>query len=181
MEPMNLTEITLEREDVFKGRIFSVHVDKVRLPNGETSTREVIEHGGGAAILALDENDNVLVVTQYRYTFGRTLLELPAGKLEPGEDPAVTALRELKEETGAVPDTFEPLGRIFPSPGCYSERLYLYLARGLRMEEQKLDHNEFLNVERVPFQEMVNRCLSGEIEDAKTVVAVLKAKLQLNL
>ncbi|MBQ9492628.1 MAG: NUDIX hydrolase [Oscillibacter sp.] len=176
---MDLTETTLERKDVFKGRIFSVHVDKVRLPNGETSTREVIEHGGGAAILALDENDNVLVVTQYRYTFGRTLLELPAGKLDPGEDPAAAALRELKEETGAVPDTFLPLGRILPSPGCYSERLYLYLARGLRLGEQHLDHNEFLNVARIPFEEMVRRCLDGEIEDAKTVVAVLKAKLQL--
>lgn len=178
---MDLTETTLERKDVFKGRIFSVHVDKVRLPNGETSTREVIEHGGGAAILALDENDNVLVVTQYRYTFSRVLLELPAGKLEPGEDPAVTALRELKEETGAEPASFEPLGRILPSPGCYSERLYLYLARGLRFGEQRLDHNEFLNVSRVPFAEMVERCLSGEVEDAKTVVAVLKAKLKLGL
>ena len=178
---MDLTETALERKDVFQGRIFSVHVDKVRLPNGETSTREVIEHGGGAAILALDDEDNVLVVTQYRYTFGRTLLELPAGKLDPGEDPAAAALRELKEETGAEPETFQSLGRIFPSPGCYSERLYIYLARGLRMGEQKLDHNEFLNVTRIPFAEMVRRCLDGEIEDAKTVVAVLKAKLLLDL
>ncbi len=178
---MDLTETTLERKDVFKGRIFSVHVDKVRLPNGETSTREVIEHGGGAAVLALDEHDNVLVVSQYRYTFSRVLLELPAGKLEPGEDPAVTALRELKEETGAEPASFEPLGRILPSPGCYSERLYLYLARGLRFGEQRLDHNEFLNVSRIPFAEMAERCLSGEIEDAKTVVAVLKAKWKLGL
>ena len=178
---MDLTETTLERNEVFQGRIFSVHVDKVRLPNGETSTREVIEHGGGAAILALDERDNVLVVTQYRYTFGRTLLELPAGKLDPNEDPAAAALRELKEETGAVPDTFLPLGRILPSPGCYSETLYLYLARGLHIGEQHLDHNEFLNVTRIPFSEMVHRCMTGEIEDAKTVVAVLKAKLQLNL
>ena len=176
-----MTESTLERKDVFQGRIFSVHVDKVRLPNGETSTREVIEHGGGAAILALDERDNVLVVTQYRYTFGRPLLELPAGKLDPGEDPAAAALRELKEETGATPDTFLPLGRILPSPGCYSETLYLYLARGLHFGEQHLDHNEFLRVDRIPFSELVHRCMTGEIEDAKTVVAVLKAKLQLDL
>lgn len=178
---MDLTETTLERDEVFRGRIFSVHVDKVRLPNGETSVREIIEHGGGAAILALDEQNNVLVVTQYRYTFGRTLLELPAGKLDPDEDPAAAALRELKEETGAVPTEFLPLGKILPSPGCYSEELYIYLARGLRFGEQHLDHNEFLNVERVPFDEMVRRCLDGEIEDAKTVVAILKAKLQLGL
>ena len=181
MEPMDLTEITLERKEVFQGRIFSVHVDKVRLPNGETSTREVIEHGGGAAVLALDERNNVLVVTQYRYTFGRTLLEIPAGKLDrPGENPDAAALRELKEETGAVPDEFLSLGYILPSPGCYSEKLYLYLARGLRFGEQQLDENEFLNVTRIPFEEMLRRCMSGEIEDAKTVIAVLKAKLLLN-
>jgi ADP-ribose pyrophosphatase len=178
---MDLTEVMLEREDVFHGRIFSVHVDKVRLPNGETSVREVIEHGGGAAILALDDGNNVLTVTQYRYTFGKCLLEIPAGKLDPGEDPAAAALRELKEETGTEPDEFTPLGYILPSPGCYSERLYIYLARGLHIGEQHLDHNEFLNVERVPFAEMFRRCMEGEIEDAKTVVAVLKAKLLLNL
>ena len=178
---MDLTEVTLERKDVFKGRIFSVHVDKVRLPNGETSAREVIEHGGGAAILALDDENKVLVVTQYRYTFGRTLIEIPAGKLDPGEDPAAAALRELKEETGVTPDEFTPLGYILPSPGCYSEKLHLYLARGLHTGEQHLDHNEFLNVTRIPFDELYNRCMSGEIEDAKTVVAVLKVKLLLNL
>ena len=91
------------------------------------------------------------------------------------------ALRELKEETGAVPDTFLPLGRIIPAPGCYGEVLHLFLAKGLHMEEQHLDPDEFLNVERIPFNEMVHRCLNGEIEDAKTVAAVLKAKVLLNL
>ena len=104
-----------------------------------------------------------------------------AGKLDPGEDPVTGALRELKEETGAVPDTFLPLGRILPAPGCYSEVLHLFLARNLHMGEQHLDPGEFLHVERIPFDEMVHRCLDGEIEDAKTVAAVLKAKVQLNL
>ena len=99
----------------------------------------------------------------------------------PGEDPYEAGLRELKEETGAVPGRYEPLGRILPSPGCYGETLHLYLARDLKMGEQHLDEDEFLNVERVPFGEMVRRCLDGEIEDAKTVAAVLKAKLLLNL
>ena len=114
-------------------------------------------------------------------TSGRTLLEIPAGKLDPGEEPAAGALRELAEETGAVPEVFLPLGRLLPSPGCFGETLHLFLARGLRMETQHLDPDEFLNVERIPFDEMVHRCVSSEIEDAKTVAAVLRAKVLLNL
>lgn len=181
-ENMELMERTLSREEKFQGRIVSVHVDKVALPDGRASTREVVEHPGGVAVLALDGENNVLAVRQYRYPFGRTLLEIPAGKLDhPGEDPAAAGLRELEEETGAVPGAYKPLGRILPSPGCYGEILYLYLAQNLRMGEQHLDPGEFLNVERIPFSEMVRRCLAGEIEDAKTVAAVLKAKLLLDL
>ena len=179
---MDLTERTLRREDKFNGRILTVHVDTVTLPNGETALREVADHPGGVAVLALDGENNVLTVTQYRYPFGRALLEIPAGKLDhPGEDPYAAGLRELEEETGAVPGVYESLGRLLPSPGCYGETLHLYLARELRMSEQHLDEDEFLNVERIPFDEMVRRCLDGEIEDAKTVAAVLKAKLLLNL
>lgn len=180
-EPMDLTEKTLRREDKYHGILMDIHVDEVLLPNGRTSLREVADHVDGVAVLPLDERNNVLTVTQYRYVFGKTLLEIPAGKLDPGEDPVTGALRELKEETGAVPDVFLPLGAILPAPGCYGERLHLFLARGLRMEEQHLDPDEFLNVERIPFDEMVHRCMNGEIEDAKTVAAVLKAKVLLNL
>ncbi|MDE6454533.1 MAG: NUDIX hydrolase [Dysosmobacter sp.] len=181
-ENLDLTERTLGREDKFKGRILTVHVDTVELPGGRTATREVADHPGGVAVLALDGDNCVLAVTQYRYPFGRTLLEIPAGKLDhPGEDPCAAGLRELREETGAVPGRYESLGRILPSPGCYGETLHLYLARDLRMAEQHLDEDEFLNVERIPFGEMARRCLSGEIEDAKTVAAVLKAKILLNL
>lgn len=181
-ERMELAERKLSRKDIFQGRIVNVHVDTVALPNGDTSTREVVDHPGGVAVLALDGDNNVLAVTQYRYPFGKTLLEIPAGKLDcPGEDPYEAGLRELKEETGAVPGVYKSLGRILPSPGCYAEILHLYLAQDLRMEEQHLDEDEFLNVERIPFGEMVRRCLSGEIEDAKTVAAVLKAKLLLHL
>ena len=181
-ERMELTERKLGREDIFRGRIVDVHVDTVELPNGNTSLREVADHTDGVAVLPLDERNNVLTVTQYRYPFGTTLVELPAGKLDhPGEDTAAAGLRELKEETGAVPGRYELLGKILPSPGCYGEILYLYLARDLRMEEQHLDEDEFLNVERVPFDEMVRRCMEGEIQDAKTVTAVLMTKLKLKL
>ena len=177
----DLTEKTLRREEKFRGRIVSVHVDEVLLPNGHTAYREVVEHNGGVAVLALDDGNNVLLVTQYRYVFGRNMLEIPAGKLDPGEDPAVGALRELREETGAVPGEFLPLGCILPSPGCYSEVLHLFFARNLHFEKQALDPDEFLNVERIPFDELLRRCMAGEIKDAKTVTAVLKAKLQLGL
>ena len=179
---MDMTEKTVSRQEVFKGRIVSVRVDRVSLPDGSEASREVVEHNGGVAVLALDGENNVLTVTQYRYVFGRNTVEIPAGKLDhPGEDPAAGGLRELWEETGAVPEIFQPLGHILPSPGCYGETLYLFLARGLKLEAQHLDPDEFLQVERVPFDEMVHRCLTGELEDAKTVAAVLKAKVLLNL
>ena len=178
---MDLTEQLLSRREIYHGRIIDVQVDTVSLPNGNTSTREVVRHPGGVGILALDDEDCAVLVEQYRYVFGRTLLEIPAGKLEPGEDPVAGALRELKEETGAVPDTFLPMGVTLPSPGCLSERLYLFLAKGLHMESQQLDEDEFLNVERIPFNEMVHRVMDGEIEDSKTIAAVLKAKVLLNL
>ena len=129
--PMDLTEVKLRRKDVFEGKIMTVHVDDVRLPNGEEATREVVDHVDGAAVLALDEANRVLVVRQYRYVFGKVLDELPAGKLDPGEDPVTGALRELKEETGAEPETFLPLGKLLPAPGCYGETLHLFLAKGL--------------------------------------------------
>lgn len=172
----DLTEKTLSREEKYQGNILSLHVDQVQLPNGKTSFREVVEHVDGVAILALDDRNNVLTVTQYRYVFGRPLLEIPAGKLEPGEDPVVAALRELKEETGASPVEFIPMGRLLASPGCYGEVLWLFLARGLTQGQSDPDEDEFLSVERIPFDELIHRVTTGEIEDAKTVAAALKAK-----
>ena len=179
---MDLREKMVSSQTIFEGKIIKVTLDQAQLPDGSLAPREVVYHPGGVAVLALDGDGCVLTVTQYRYPFGRTLLEIPAGKLDsPDEDPYEAGLRELREETGAVPGVYEPLGRILPSPGCYGETLHLYLARDLQMAEQHLDADEFLNVERIPFGEMVRRCLDGEIEDAKTVVAVLKAKALLDL
>ena len=174
---MDLTEKCLESREIYKGRILRLRVDTVALPNGKTSLREIVEHPGGVGILALDENGCVPMVTQYRYAFSRTLLEIPAGKREPGEDPLTTARRELREETGAEATHWQPLGAVLPSPGCYGEVLHLYLARDLTFGATHPDADEFLQVRRLPFDTLLARCLSGEIEDGKTVAAVLKAKL----
>ena len=171
---MKLKETFLRREEIYHGRILNVHVDTVRLPNGKESTREVADHPGGVAVVALDKNDNVLTVKQYRYVFSRVLEEIPAGKLERGEDPYEAALRELREETGAIPQRMTDLGKLLVSPGCYGEVLHLYLAEGLTFGEQNPDENEFLELYRTPFAEMLTRVMHGEIEDAKTACGILK-------
>ncbi len=173
---MDMTEKTLSSERIYDGAIIHVRRDRVLLPNGRTSVREVVEHPGGVGILAVDGDGMVLLVRQYRYAFGRTLLEIPAGKREPGEEPLVTARRELREETGVTADSWTPLGQLIASPGCYDETLYLYLAQGLHSGDTDPDEDEFLSVERMPMAELTRRCLADEITDAKTVCAVLKAR-----
>ena len=176
---MDLTERTLESRTVYEGVIVRVKLDEVQLPNGKEARREVVEHPGGVAILALDREDNVAVVRQYRYPFHRVLLELPAGKLEPGEDPRVCGVRELEEEVGLVADEFIYLGGLYLSPGYSNEVLHLYLARGLRQGACHPDEDEFLEGERIPFARLVDMVMADEIHDAKTVAAVLKAKVYL--
>ena len=135
---------------------------------------EMIDHPGGVAVVAIDENDNVLTVKQYRYAFQTVLEEIPAGKLERGEDPAAAARRELSEETGASCETLTPLGEILASPGGFTEVLHLYMATGLTFGSQHPDEDEFINFERVPFDALLDRCLSGDLRDGKTVAGVLK-------
>ena len=174
---MELTEKMLSSEKIFDGRILHVRRDTVLLPNGHQSTREVVDHPGGVCVLALDDQERVLVVSQFRYPYGEVLRELPAGKLEYGEDPAQAAIRELREETGAVAGTFQPLGELYPSPGYCGEIIRMYLARDLSFGNTDPDEDEFLGLERVPFSQLVEQVLSGEIKDAKTIAAVLKVKL----
>lgn len=171
---MELYEEFVSREEIFHGRIVDLHVDTVRLPNGHLTTREVIDHPGGVAVVAIDENNNVLTVKQFRYVFGRVLEEIPAGKLERGEDPRDAALRELAEETGAMCEKLTPLGEIYASPGGFGEVLHLYMAEGLTFGAQHPDEDEFIDFERVPFDDLLHRCLAGEIRDGKTVAGVLK-------
>lgn len=178
---MDLIEKTLSSKKIFDGHILHVRLDTIRLPNGEEASREVVDHPGGVCVLALDEENNALMVSQFRYPYMEVVREVPAGKLEYGEDPRAAAIRELKEETGAVAGEFRSLGELYPSPGYCGEIIRMYLARDLSFGETHLDEDEFLNLERVPFAHLVDQVLSGEIKDAKTIAVVLKGKLLLGL
>lgn len=167
-------EQTLSSETLFEGRVIRVTLDKVRLENGRTSTREVVYHHGGAGIAALDENGNIYLVRQYRYAPDQELIEIPAGKLEPGEDPLEAARRELGEEAGLCAAQWHSLGSIIPTCGYCSEVIYLYAATGLSSVGQHLDEDEFLSLFTLPLETARSMVLSGEITDGKTVAAVLK-------
>ena len=178
---MDLTERTIESKTMFQGRIITVLLDTAGLPDGGTAQREVVLHPGGVAILALDEADNVALVRQYRYPLHGLLLELPAGKLDPGEDHRPAALRELSEETGLEAREFTYLGHILASPGFCDEALHMYLARGLSRCQQHPDEDEFLDVITMPFAQLVEQVMDGTITDAKTVATTLKVKVLLGL
>lgn len=171
---MRLTEKTLSEEEIYNGKIIRVHKDIAELPDGRRTIREVIDHPGGVGILPLRDDMTVAMVRQFRYPFKEIILEIPAGKLERGEDPLECAKRELSEETGCEAGEFIPLGEIYPSPGCYGEILRIYLADKLTEGKAHLDEGEFLNVEYIPLATLYNMVMSGEIKDAKTAIAVLK-------
>ena len=172
---MDYTERPLRRVSDYHGVVVDLTEDIVQLPNGATTVREVVHHPGGVCVAAVDGDGNVAMVRQYRYPFSRHLLELPAGKLEKGEDPFDAVKRELSEETGLEAEHWQSLGAMYVSPGISTETLYLYLATGLRQGAAHPDPNEFLDVEKHPLSELVGLVRDGTIRDAKTVVGVLKA------
>lgn len=175
---MNLEEKQLKAEYVYEGRIIKVRRDEALLPNGAKALREVIEHPGGVCVAALTEDNEVLMVRQFRYPYSEVVLEIPAGKRDSvDEDPFECGKRELKEETGADASNFIPLGELYPSPGYCGEIIWLYAASGLTFGEQHTDEDEFLEVEKIPLEKAVEMIMKGEIKDAKTQAAVLKLKL----
>ncbi len=175
---MNLEEKQLKAVYMYKGRIINLRKDEALLPNGNTAAREVIEHPGGVCIAALTDNDEVLMVRQFRYPYSEIVLEIPAGKRDSAdENPLECGKRELREETGAAAEKFIPLGELYPSPGYCGEIIWLYAASGLTFGEQDTDEDEFLTVEKIPLKKAVEMIMSGEIKDAKTQAAVLKLKI----
>ena len=175
-----LTETKIDSEKVFDGRIISVFKDTVTLPGGKTATREVVRHRGATCVVPITDEGEILAVRQYRYAIGQVMLEIPAGKLDPGEPPESCALRELAEETGYTAKDYTFLGKFYPTPGYCSEIIYLYLAENLSYVGQNLDPDEFVEVKKIPLDTLVKMVMDNEVFDAKTVVAILKADKIIN-
>lgn len=171
---MDLTEKQISFEYKFKGKIVNMRVDDALLPNGTVAKREIVEHNGGVCVAPLDSEGNLYFVRQFRYPYMEVVTELPAGKLEKGEDPFEAGKRELKEETGAVANKYISLGKLYPTPGYCGEIIYMYLATELEFGAQNPDEDEFLEIYKIPLEKAVEMVLNGELPDSKTQTAVLK-------
>ncbi|MEE0857899.1 MAG: NUDIX hydrolase [Acutalibacteraceae bacterium] len=176
---MELFEKTLNSKNIFDGRVIHVTLDDIELPNGHTSTREVVGHPGGVCIAALNDKNELYFVRQYRYPYHEVVLELPAGKLEKGSTPLENGIRELKEEVGAIGKDYKFLGELYPSPGYCAEIIYLYFCRIDTLGEDNPDEDEFLKVETIHIDKAVEMVLNNKIKDSKTQTAVLKTAMLL--
>lgn len=175
---MNLTEKAVSQDYKYKGQILKLRVDQVELPNGNIAQREVVEHPGGVTIAALTEQNELVFVRQYRHPYQKILLELPAGKLDPGEtDPLEAAKRELQEETGVIGKDYVSLGTYYPSAGFCDEVLHLYFCRVAYIGATNPDEDEFIEPIYMPIEKAVELVLRNEIPDGKTQVAILKAAM----
>ena len=172
---MNEQAERLGSREIFSGRTFRVAVDRVRLPNGREMDMELVHHRGAAAVVAVLDDGTVLLVRQYRYATGGWLLEIPAGKLDDGESPETCAVRKTEEETGYRPARLQPLGWIWTTPGFADEKIWLFLATGLEPTAQVLEDDEVLSLERMPLAQAVAKAVRGEIHDAKSAVALMRA------
>lgn len=168
---MNLTEKQVKENVIYRGKIVTLRCDDALLPDGSPCKREVVEHPGGACVLYVREG-KVLLVRQFRYPYMEETLEIPAGKLNAGEDPAETAARELEEETGWVPASVEHLYTVYPTPGYSAEKIYIYAARGVKEGTAHPDEDEFIAAAFYPVEEVDRMIASGQIRDAKTIIAV---------
>lgn len=172
---MDLYEKTIESRKVYEGKIIHVRLDRVLLPDGRESRREIVEHSGAVAIVPVDGDSGVYFVRQYRAPLEKVLLEIPAGRLEPGEEPVECAKRELAEEIGFIPGQLKQMAFIYSSPGFSDEKVYLYLAQDLVQHRLENDEGEFLEIVRMPLKEALAMVMDGAIEDGKTITGLLLA------
>lgn len=176
-------EKTIQSQQIYSGKVISLKVDDVSLPNGETGKREIINHPGAVAVIAITENNKILLVEQYRKALERSIVEIPAGKLEKGEEPIVTARRELEEETGYTSDHFKFIQAFATSPGFADEIIHIYFAEKLKKLDipAELDEDEFVELMEVSLEEAEAMVADGRIYDAKTAFAILWLKLKMKL
>lgn len=170
---MDIKEKIIKKTQVYKGKFIKVENVQVKLPNGVLATRDIIRHPGACAILALDEDNNIIIEKQYRTPLERVLLEIPAGKIDIGEKPLTCAKRELKEETGYTSNSFTLLNKIALTPGYSDEIIYLYLAKNIVYESVNLDDDEFLTIEKIPLEKAYNLVITGKIENSITMIGIL--------
>lgn len=172
---MMLYEKKLTSKQIFDGKVVKLFVDTVELPDGKEAIREIVRHPGAVCVIPVTPEGEVIMVKQYRYAFEQIMLEIPAGKLEPGEDPLYAVKRELEEESGVVAGKIEYLGEIFTTVAIFDEKIHLYLATELEFKNAHPDEDEFLEVDKIPLDTLVKMVMNGEIKDAKTQIAILKA------
>ena len=168
---MKLGEKTLSSEMIYEGKIVKLEKQKVELPNGRISSREIVRHGEAVAILPIDQDGNLLLVEQFRKPIDKVILEIPAGLVEPGEEPAEAAARELEEECGVVAGKLEFVVKYYTTPGFSDEMIYFFRATDLKPSQQNMDTDEFLNVVSMPVEEFKRKVLAKELIDGKTVLA----------
>ncbi|HEY2419927.1 MAG TPA: NUDIX hydrolase [Neobacillus sp.] len=175
-----LEEKTLKSEEIFSGKVISLHLQDVELPNGKQSKREIIKHPGAVAIIAITDDNKIVMVEQYRKALERTIVEIPAGKLEKGEEPSFCAKRELEEETGYECKSLELLTSFYTSPGFADEIVHVFLAKGLTKKENaaSLDEDEFVNLVELTLEDSLRYIKEQKIYDAKTMFAVQYLQLQ---
>ena len=169
-------EKSISSDVKFEGNIITVRVDTVEMPDGRTATREIVDHSGGVCVVPITDNNEVIMVRQFRKPIESAILEIPAGKLNKGEDHYECGIRELEEETGYKSNNVVYLGHVLPTPGFVNETIHIYLATELVKGKANLDLDEYLDVEKVPLDSAVNMIMNNEINDSKTIVGILKAR-----
>ena len=177
---MKLEEIKISSQEIFNGVAIHLFKDEILLPNGHTGIREVIRHPGAVCVLPLTDDGDVIFVNQFRYALNKVTLEVPAGKLEKGEDPKEAALRELSEETGLTAKNIVHIGDLYTTPALIDEVIHMYIATDLTQGEQHLDYDEFVNTLKIPLSKAVDMVMNGEIKDSKTQTVILKAEKYFN-
>ena len=177
---MTYEEKTMKSEKLYEGKIINLRIDTVELPDKKYSKREIVEHPGGVAIVGITDENEILLVKQYRKAVDRVLLELPAGKIEVNEEPKETAFKELKEETGYSTENLEYLLEFYTSPGFSTEKVYIFLAENMEKGEQELESGEYIKVESYKIDDLIKMIKKGEIIDSKTIIGIYAIKERLS-